>query len=535
MPRRRRERESSSESDSSASEYGGPSQEPWLISQQERGGYKTLRSEMRRYDEWCGLDKHGETVRYPGNGGLFPEGYQPNWQQAKPFRCPIMGCRIACEHLHQVGSHFRAKHRKALLFDQRNGTFTVFDKKRVPTDKEYRDRRRKWAAVVVKRAPQPGWQAVQQAQQVQQVPVQQAAPAHVVQPPAALAPLPAGQPAHQPNSALQPAAAPAAQVGYVSPRRRGPRPPLAARRAGRQASAPAIVQPFPQLPLPGAPVRDAASSPIRRPQPPPLPLRELPAAAGNNRGNNGNQRNNGGTNIGNNSNRASDFTKPHNPSIWDYINTFTPEKLPLPLDSALMTLLSRPRVSALPKCWKHRLRTDSAFSPSPSPTPSPPPPIPSFYPPSNITRSGLAEAGALNAINAINTNNNNNDNNNNENNENNQPDSSGPLSLKDLSSLAAYLSRRESTTPCGSPHCLVGKLPRVRFNEVNKAFNLGSTTIHREMAFPKCKAIRVEDLTGDSEAARAMRERFGQFAGCVNAYWAHGEEVMVGEVLMEDA
>lgn len=63
MPRRRRERESSSESDSPASEYGGPSQEPWLISQQERGGYKTLRSEMRRYDEWCGLDS--KSFSYP--------------------------------------------------------------------------------------------------------------------------------------------------------------------------------------------------------------------------------------------------------------------------------------------------------------------------------------------------------------------------------------------------------------------------------------------------------------------------------------
>ncbi|KAL0472905.1 hypothetical protein QR685DRAFT_550877 [Neurospora intermedia] len=86
---RRRDREASSSSESSSSEDDGPPQEPWLINQQKRGGYVIMKSGTRRYDEWCSLDKHGYTVTYPGNGAYSLEGYQRNWDQSKPFRCPI--------------------------------------------------------------------------------------------------------------------------------------------------------------------------------------------------------------------------------------------------------------------------------------------------------------------------------------------------------------------------------------------------------------------------------------------------------------
>ncbi|EGO61672.1 hypothetical protein NEUTE1DRAFT_34323 [Neurospora tetrasperma FGSC 2508] len=347
MPRRRRE--SSPSSESSSSEDDGPPQEPWLINQQKCGGYVVIKSGNRRYDEWCGLDKHGETVTYPGNGAYFPEGYQPNWDQAKPFRCPITNCELAFEFPYKVGNHFRQKHRKALLFDTRNGRFNVIGRKRVPTDKENRNGRRKWAPVVVRRAPNPGWQAVAQAQQVQ---AQQAAPAPVVQPAIAAA----AQPAPQLNAAPQPpaavpAAAPVAlpapaQFANISPRRR--RPPLAARRAARQASAPAAIQgPIPQLPLPAAPVRDAASSPLRRLQPlqplPPLP--EIPPAA-----------------IAPENNRAllsqRSATLYASP-IWTYLLALLPRPtpdFPVPKDAALHTFLTFPRRRALPTVWRDRLK-----------------------------------------------------------------------------------------------------------------------------------------------------------------------------------
>ncbi|EAA31756.1 hypothetical protein NCU08862 [Neurospora crassa OR74A] len=350
MPRRRRE--SSSSSESSSSEDDGPPQEPWLINQQKLGGYVVLRSGTRRYDEWCGLDKHGETVTYPGNGAYFPEGYQPNWNQAKPFRCPIRSCQVAFEFPYKVGNHFRQKHRKALLFDTRNGGFNVIGRKRVPTDKENRNGRRKWAPIVVKRAPNPGWQAIAQAQQVQ---AQQAAPAPVVQPAVAApapAPLPAAQPAPQPNAAPQspaavPAAAPVAlpapaQFVNISPRRR--RPPRAARRAARQASAPAAVQgQFPQLPLPVAPVRDAVSSPLRRLQPlPPLPEIPPAAVAPDNR-----------AALAQRS--ATLYTSP----IWTYLLALLPRPtpdFPVPKDAALHTFLTFPRRRALPTVWRDRLK-----------------------------------------------------------------------------------------------------------------------------------------------------------------------------------
>ncbi|EAA30061.1 hypothetical protein GE21DRAFT_4988 [Neurospora crassa] len=85
---RRRDREASSSSESSSSEDDGPPQEPWLINQQKRGGYVILKSGTRRYDEWCGLDS---------NRAYFLEGYQPNWDQSKPFRCPIVNCHLAFE------------------------------------------------------------------------------------------------------------------------------------------------------------------------------------------------------------------------------------------------------------------------------------------------------------------------------------------------------------------------------------------------------------------------------------------------------
>ncbi|KAL0466136.1 hypothetical protein QR685DRAFT_451573 [Neurospora intermedia] len=324
MPRRRRE--SSSSSESSSSEDDGPPQEPWLINQQKLGGYVVLRSGTRRYDEWCGLDKHGETVTYPGNGAYFPEGYQPNWSQAKPFRCPVNNCQLAFEFPYKVGNHFRQKHRKALLFDTRNGRFNVIDKKRVPTDKENRNGRRKWAPIVVKRAPNPGWQAVAQAQQVQ---AQQAAP----QPNAAPQP-PAAVPA------AAPAALPApAQFVNISPRRH--RPPRAARRAARQASAPAAIQgQFPQLPLPAAPVRDAASSPLRR-----LPLLpEIPPAA---------------VALNNRAALTQRSATLYASSIWTYLLALLPRPtpdFPVPKDAALHTFLTFPRRRALPTVWRDRLK-----------------------------------------------------------------------------------------------------------------------------------------------------------------------------------
>lgn len=41
--------------------------------------------------------EHGDTVTYPGNGANFPQGYQPNWDQSKPFRCPIVNCHLSFE------------------------------------------------------------------------------------------------------------------------------------------------------------------------------------------------------------------------------------------------------------------------------------------------------------------------------------------------------------------------------------------------------------------------------------------------------
>ncbi|KAK3350399.1 hypothetical protein B0H65DRAFT_566921 [Neurospora tetraspora] len=508
MPRRRlRDRagtESESHSDSDSSGDQEP-QEEWLKERQRTGGFKVLRNDERNYNEWCGRNAQGEQIHVVGNGAMYPEGYQPSWNQVNSWRCPLHDCHEAFDLPHRLGNHFKMKHRKALLHDCRNGKFIKTGKKRVPTAKEYRNGRAAWAPIVIGRAVYPGGQPRPQQAQGQQVAAQQGAaqpvPAAQAAPaaPVPAAPAPAPVPAPAPAPAPQPVLARA--------------PPIRADNGAPSSSALAAINVVPVL-LPRAP---AIVPPGQ------LPLRELPAAAANNRGNSSNQRNNGGANRRNNSNRTPDFTKPKNPSIWDYINSFTPSPLPLPLDACLLTLLSEPRVCALPKCWKHRLRTSTPFPSSPSPTPTPPASISPFYPPSNLSRSGLAVAGP-----SSNTNNANN-------NENNNLNSSGPLTLKDLGSLALYLSRKDSTTPCHSPHCPVGKLSRARFDEINKAFNEGSTTIHKDMAFPKCKGVREEDLTGESDGVRAMRERFGEFGGCVNAYWAEGEEVEVGEVVMEDA
>ncbi|KAJ4392858.1 hypothetical protein N0V85_006800 [Neurospora sp. IMI 360204] len=491
MPPRRRRRdraasESESHSDSDSSDDGQP-QEEWLKARQRTGGFPVLRNEDRRYTEWCGRNAHGEQIHVVGNGAMYPEGYQPNWNQVNSWRCPMLNCHEAFDLPHRLGNHFKMKHRKALLHDCRNGKFIKTGKKRVATAKEHRNGRAPMASIVVSRAVHPGGQPRPQQAQGQQVAAQHGAA--------------------QPVPAPDPAPAPAPQPVLARA------PPIRAGNGAPSSSAPAAINVVPVL-LPRAP---AIVPPGQ------LPLLELPAAAANNRGNNSNQRNNGGANRRNTSKRTPDFTKPKNPSIWDYINSFTPSPLPLPPDACLLTLLSEPRVCALPKCWKHRLRTSTPFSSSPSPTSTPPASISPFYPPSNLSRSGLAVAGP-----SSNTNNANN-------NENNNTDSSGPLTLKDLGSLALYLSRKDSTTPCHSPHCPVGKLSRAKFDEINKAFNEGSTTIHKDMAFPKCKGVREEDLTGESDGARAMRERFGEFGSCVNAYWAEGEEVGLGEVVMEDA
>lgn len=240
-------------------------------------------------------------------------------------------------------------HRKALLFDQRNGIFSLFGKKKVPTDKGFRHKRSKWAAVVVKRAPHPGWQAVAQAHP------QQAAPAPAVEPAAVAA---AAGPAPLPATP-QPVAAPppAAQVGLSNPRRN--RPPRAVRRRARQASAPAQ---FPQIPLPDAPIRDAVSSPLRGLQPlPPLPrlpiipedppVQPAPAAI-----------------VTGRQALAQRSAALQTSSIWTYLKCLLPRPTPVfsvPKDLAVQTFLTLPRSRALPTCWRKKLKR--LFSPDQPP------------------------------------------------------------------------------------------------------------------------------------------------------------------------
>ncbi|KAK3402471.1 hypothetical protein B0T20DRAFT_474278 [Sordaria brevicollis] len=484
MPPRRRERGASSESDSNSnsdsSDDGSP-QDDGLIQKQRTGGYRALVNDERNYTEWVGRNAHDEQVHIPGNGAMFPEGYQPCWTQVKPWRCPVHKCHQAFDLANRLGNHFKMAHRKMLFHDCRNGKFLPVGRKRIRTAREYRHGRSPKAAIVVSRASHPGGQPRPRQEQAQQGAGQlhDAAQAPPAAPPAPAPPAPAG-------AAPAPASSPAPQL--VRP----PAPPVHGGNGAPSSSAPAA--------LIALPIRPLAQLP--------LPLRELPPAAANN------QRNNG--------NRLPSFVKPKNPSIWDYITSYTSYELPLPLDTCIVELLSKSRACALPQCWRHLLRTSTPLSPSPTPTPSPPPPPPSFYPPSRLSQAGLAIAGPSTSANSH------------ENDEENQnPNSSGPLTLKALSSIVLYLSRRDSITPCNSPHCPVGKLSRDRFNEITKAFNDGSTIIHKDMAFPKCKGLRAEEFSGNSEIAKAVRERFGEFGGCVNAYWAHGEEVPIGDVVMD--
>ncbi|KAK3484583.1 hypothetical protein B0T13DRAFT_529992 [Neurospora crassa] len=299
MPRRRRE--SSSSSESSSSEDDGPPQEPWLINQQKLGGYVVLRSGTRRYDEWCGLDKHGETVTYLGNGAYFPEGYQPNWNQAKPFRCPIRSCQVAFE-------------------------FPI-----------------KWATTL-------------DAAQAQQVQAQQAAPAPMVQP-AAAAPAPAPCLLRNlrlsrmpPLSLLRPYLllhlllfpAPAQFCQYFP----APSPPTSSRPSSRPSSFRARRCPR-TIPPTSSPSR---SSPrrrfvaLRRLQPlPPLP--EVPPAAAvpeNNR-----------------ARLAQRSATLYSSPIWTYLLALLPRPtpdFPVPKDAALHTFLTFPRRRALPTVWRDRLK-----------------------------------------------------------------------------------------------------------------------------------------------------------------------------------